>query len=94
MWAGIAQSYSDWLQAGRSNDRGSILGGGWEFFSSTQTGSWAQSASYLMGTGALSLGVKRPGREANHLPPSSADVKEYVELYLHFPIRLNGVMFS
>jgi hypothetical protein len=26
--------------------------------------------------GALSLGVKRPGREADHLPPSIAKVKE------------------
>jgi hypothetical protein len=26
--------------------------------------------------GALYLGVKRPGREADHSPPSSADVKE------------------
>jgi hypothetical protein len=32
-------------------------------------------ASYPMGTGALSLGVKRQGREADHLPPSSAEVK-------------------
>jgi hypothetical protein len=30
--------------------------------------------------GALSLWVKRPGREADHSPPSSADVKECVEL--------------
>jgi hypothetical protein len=44
--------------------------------------------------GALSLGVKRPGREADHLPPSSAEVKECVDLYLHSPIRLHGVMFS
>jgi hypothetical protein len=29
------------------------------------------------------MGVKRPGSEANHSPPSSADVKEWVELYLH-----------
>jgi hypothetical protein len=28
--------------------------------------------------GALSLGVKRPGREADHSPPSSAEVKEWV----------------
>jgi hypothetical protein len=35
--------------------------------------------------GALSLGVKRPGREADHSPPSSAEVKEWVELYLHSP---------
>jgi len=27
-------------------------------------------------SGALSLGVKRPGREADHSPPSSAEVKE------------------
>jgi hypothetical protein len=26
--------------------------------------------------GALSLGVKRPGREADHLPPASAEVKK------------------
>jgi hypothetical protein len=26
--------------------------------------------------GALALGVKRPGREADHSPPSSAEVKE------------------
>jgi hypothetical protein len=32
---------------------------------------------------ALSLGVKRPGREADHSPPSSIEVKECVELYLH-----------
>jgi hypothetical protein len=35
--------------------------------------------------GALSLGVKLPGREADHSPPSSAEVKECVELYLHSP---------
>jgi hypothetical protein len=30
--------------------------------------------------GALSLGIKRLGREADHSPPSSAEVKEWVEL--------------
>jgi hypothetical protein len=35
--------------------------------------------------GALPLGVKRPGREADLSPPSSAEVKEHVELYLHSP---------
>jgi hypothetical protein len=35
--------------------------------------------------GALSVGVKRPGREAFYSPPSSAEVKESVELYLHSP---------
>jgi hypothetical protein len=35
--------------------------------------------------GALSLVVKRPGREADHSPSSSAEVKEWVEIYLHSP---------
>jgi hypothetical protein len=34
--------------------------------------------------GAPSLGVKRPGREADHSPPSSVEVKECVELYLQY----------
>jgi len=33
------------------------------------------------------LGVKRSGREADHPPQSGAEVKEWVELYLHSPIR-------
>jgi hypothetical protein len=32
------------------------------------------------------------GRKADHTPPSSAEVKECVELYLHSPIRLHGVV--
>jgi hypothetical protein len=44
--------------------------------------------------GALSLEVKRQGREADHLPPSSAEVKESVQLYLHSPMRLHGVVLS
>jgi hypothetical protein len=35
--------------------------------------------------GPISLKVKRPGRENNHSPPSSTEVKECVELYLHSP---------
>jgi hypothetical protein len=44
--------------------------------------------------GALSLRVKRSGLEADHSPPSSDEVKECVELYLHSPIRLHGVVLS
>jgi hypothetical protein len=44
--------------------------------------------------GDLSLGIKRPRREADHSPPSSAEVKEWVEPYLHSPIRLHGVVLS
>jgi hypothetical protein len=35
--------------------------------------------------GALFLGVKRLGREADHSSPSSVEVKECVELYRHSP---------
>jgi hypothetical protein len=38
-------------------------------------GSEAHPASDPVGTGVLSSGVKRPGREANHSSPSSAEVK-------------------
>jgi hypothetical protein len=37
--------------------------------------------------GALSLGVKRPGREAHHSSAASAEVKKTC-LYIHSPIRL------
>ena len=36
------------------------------------------------GTGSLP-GVKRPGRVVDHLPPSSVEVKERIELYLYSP---------
>jgi hypothetical protein len=47
-----------------------------------QTGSGAHPASCTMGTGVLSPGVKaRPGRDADHSPPSSAEVEnEYTPL--------------
>jgi hypothetical protein len=44
--------------------------------------------------GKSGSGIKRLGREADHSPPSSAGVIECVELYLHSPIRLHGVVLS
>ena len=55
-----------------------------EIFHSVQTGPGAHPASYIMGTGSLP-GVKRPGRGVDHPPPSSAEVKETIELYLYSP---------
>jgi hypothetical protein len=47
------------------------------FFAHVQTGPEAHPASCTMGTGSFP-GVKRPGRCADHPPPSSAEVeKEY-----------------
>jgi hypothetical protein len=57
-----------------------------------QNGSGAHPVQWA--PGALSLGVKRSGREADHSLPSSAEVKECVDLYLHSPIRLHGVVLS
>jgi hypothetical protein len=51
-----------------------------EYFSSSlcvQTGSGAHPAPYPMGTGGSYPGGKaRPGRDADHSPPSSAEVKD------------------
>jgi hypothetical protein len=44
--------------------------------------------------GALSLGVRRLGHEADHSSPSSAEVKKCVQLYLHSPVHLHGVVLS
>jgi hypothetical protein len=52
---------------------------------------------FLLSSGYQGLfpwGLKRPGREADHSPPSRAEVKEWVELYLHSPICLHGVVLS
>jgi hypothetical protein len=40
-----------------------------------QTGSGAHPVSYPMGSGFFSVGVKRQGHEAEHSPPSSAEVQ-------------------
>jgi hypothetical protein len=62
---------------------------GAEDFSSSpcvQIGSGAHPASYTMGTGGLFPVCKeRPGRDADHSPPFSAEVKYEKELYLLSP---------
>ena len=75
---------SDLLRAGRSGDRIPVEARLSEPF---QTGPGAYPASYTMGTGSFP-GVKRPERGVDHSPPSSAEVKERVELYLYSPIGL------
>ena len=79
LWAGYLSRYSDWLGAGRSGDRIQVEA---RFSAPVQTGPGAHSASYTMGNGSFP-GVKRPGRGVDHRPPSSAEVKERVELYLY-----------
>ena len=57
---------------------------GARFSALVQTGPGAYPASSTMGTGSF-LGVKRPGRGANHPPPSKYRGQERVGLYLYSP---------
>ena len=57
---------------------------GARFSAPIQTCFEAHPSSYAMGTGSFP-GVKRPGRGVDHPPPSCAEVKESVELYLYSP---------
>jgi hypothetical protein len=69
-----------------------IFGNEYKLSHCVHTGSGAHSASYPMGTGSSFLGVKWLGQKADHSPPSSAEVKECMELYLYSPIHLHGVV--
>jgi hypothetical protein len=65
---GIATGYGldgPWIE--------SLLGA--RFFAHVQTGPGAHPASCTVGTGSF-LGVKQPGRGADHPPPSSAEVRK------------------
>jgi hypothetical protein len=54
---------------------------------------WVPPASCLVVTGTLFLGIKRPEREADHSPPSSAKVKNAWSR-TSTPIRLHGVVLG
>jgi hypothetical protein len=78
---GIATDYG--LDFRMSGVRFPAAAGNFSLWDRVQAGSGAHPASYPMGAGgAVSLGVKRPGREADRSPPSG-DLKECVEIYLH-----------
>ena len=61
---------------------------GARFSAPVQTGPGGHPASCTMGAGSL-LGVKRPGRDADHSPPSKRRGHERVELYLYSPSGLS-----
>jgi hypothetical protein len=63
------------------DDRGSRVrfpagAGNFSLYHRVQNGSGAHPASYPMGNRGSFRGVKQPGREADHSPPSSTEVKE------------------
>jgi hypothetical protein len=70
----------------------------WEFFSSPPRPDRLWGPGSLLSNGyhgLFPLGVERPGREADHSPPSSADVKECVWSYTSTPpVRLHGVVLN
>jgi hypothetical protein len=72
---GVATRY----RAGLYADRFPV---GARFFVPVQTDPGAHPASYAMGTGSFT-GLKRPRRDVDHPPQSSAEVKERVELHLY-----------
>jgi hypothetical protein len=91
---GTTQWYNAELRAGWSGVRVLAGAGNFSLHHHVQTGSGAHPGYYPMGTRGSFLGCKAAGREADHSPPSSAEVKECVELYFHSPIRLHGMVLS
>jgi len=73
--------YTNSLQTGWSGDQILV---GTRCFAPVLTRPKAHPASYTMGTGSL-LEVKRLRHGIDHPTPSSAEVKERVELYLYSP---------
>jgi hypothetical protein len=76
--------HSDWLWAGRSGDRIPV---GARFFAHFQTGSGALLASCTMGIGSFPE-VKRPGRVADHPPPSGVRSRKSRAIPLPLPLGL------
>jgi hypothetical protein len=66
--------YSDWVRAGRPRGRSSGHVKVKNFLFSMSSRSAMVSIQWI--SGAFSPGVKRQGREADHSPPSSAEVKK------------------
>ena len=68
--------YSDTLRVGRYGDRIPVAA---RFSTRVQTGLGSHPACYIVGTGSFPE-VKWSDRDVNNPPPSSAEVKERVEL--------------
>jgi hypothetical protein len=90
--AGMAQWYSAGLRAGWLGVRVPAGAGNFSLNHRIQIGSGAHPASYPMDIGGSFLGVKRPGRKADHSPPSSSEVKNAWTHTSTPPIRLHGLV--
>jgi hypothetical protein len=72
---GIAQWCCSGIRAGCLGVRVPVVAGNFSLHHRVQTCSGSYPASYQMGTRDFSMWIKRPGREADHSPLSSAEVK-------------------
>jgi hypothetical protein len=74
----VRSRYKDWLRAGRPRDRSSSPGRDKNFlFSKSSRPALVSTQPPIQWVpGALSSGIKLPGREADHSPPTSAEVKK------------------
>jgi hypothetical protein len=93
----IMSRYSDWLGAGWLRDQSSIPGRGKIFLPSIRfrpiLGPTQPPIQWVSET--LSPRVKRPGREADHSPPTSAKIKNtWIYTSTYSPIRLHGVVLN
>ena len=75
---GYISPYGDSPRAGRSGTRIPVLS---RFPGPVQTGPRDHPASHKIGAAFISRGLKRPGRDVDRPPPSSAEFKERIELY-------------
>jgi hypothetical protein len=64
------------------------------FSANIQTGPGAHPASHTMGNRSLSWGVKQLGQGVDHPPPSSAEMKERVDLYNYSLIGTSWVVLG
>jgi hypothetical protein len=85
-WAEITQSVkrlaTDWAFRGWNSDRGDI-------FSIRADLPWGLPSLLYNGYRVSLPRIKRPGCGVDHLPLSTAEVKEKVELYIYSPTRLS-----
>jgi hypothetical protein len=75
---GKRSRHGDWLWAGRPRGRSSSPGRvkNFLFTTSSRPNLGSTQLPIPWAPGALSLGVKRPGREADHSSPASAEAKK------------------
>jgi hypothetical protein len=92
--AGITKWYSAGLRARLSGVRFSIEAENFSPYHRVQTGSVAHPASIRWVPVVLSLGAKRPGREVEHSPPSSAEIGNGWSYTSTPTVCLHGVVLS